>query len=328
MSLAISAGALWYCFHDSDLHALGRTLAAARWTWIAVMAGITVLTMWLRGMRWKLLLSAVGPVDRTPVISATCVGFMGNMVLPLRAGEAIRPFVVARSGQISMPAALATVAIDRLFDMVMLGVFSSLTLLMVPAGEGLRTAARGIVIVVALAVVALGVIIRASHWIELRATPLVERLPGMLGRVAKQGMIGFLHGVRGLTDLRRLVSVLVFSAAIWLTVVLMFVTGALALEIEAPLVPLGFAATVIVAAFVSAPSAPGFLGVYQAGSEIALKLFDVQKTTSDAFGIITWAVQMVVIVGLGMWALSRLNLSLGDIAAKAEAAEEEAEPAA
>jgi len=328
VSLAISAGALWYCFHDSDLHGLAVTLSHARWTWIAAMAGITVVTMVLRGLRWRVLLGTVGPVDQTPVIAATCIGFMGNMVLPLRAGEAIRPFVVARSGQISMPAALATVAIDRLFDMVMLGFFASLTLLLVPIPENLRAAARGVVVLVLVAIVALVVIIRLSEWIEARATPLVERLPAVVARVVHQGMIGFLHGVRGLRDVRTLATALVYSAAIWITVAAMFATGALALDIAAPLVRLGFATTVIVAVAVSAPSAPGFLGVYQAGSEVALRLFGVAKTASDAFGILTWAVQMVVIVALGMWCLARLNLSLGDVAAQAEEAEERAEPAA
>src|SRR5262249_47837437 len=147
---------------------------------------VTVVTMFLRASRWRLLLETVGPVDETPVFAATCIGFMGNMVLPLRAGEAIRPFVVARSGQISMPAALATVAIDRLFDMVMLGLFSSLTLLLVPAGEALRTAARGIVALVVVAVLVLALIIWAAEWIEARATPLVERLPGVIAKIAKQ----------------------------------------------------------------------------------------------------------------------------------------------
>jgi len=321
ISIAISAVALWYCFHDSDLRGLALTLSSARWSWIAAMAGITVVTMWLRAMRWKVLLGTVGPVGDAPVISATCIGFMGNMVLPLRAGEAIRPLVVSRGGRISMPAALATVAIDRLMDLVMLGVFASLTLLLVPASETLRTAARGVVIVVLLGVLALVAIILASDWIESRATPLVRKLPETLARIAEQGMHGFLGGVRGLRDVRTLAAVLAYSTAIWLTVALMFATGALALRIEAPLIPLGFAATVIVAAFVSAPSAPGFLGVYQAGSEIALKLFDVHKNASDAFGILTWAVQMVVIVALGMWCLARLNLSLGEMAAKAESVE-------
>jgi uncharacterized protein (TIRG00374 family) len=321
LSLGISAFALWYCLHDLDVQEFRAAIGAARLVWLVPMALLAAVAMWLRARRWGVLLGTLGPLGDTPVFEATCIGFMGNMVLPLRAGELLRPLVASRAGHVSMPAALATVAIDRLLDLVMLGALTIVTLFLVPAGDQLRAAAHGLAFVVGIGIVALFAVIRFAAWIELRAMALSERLPPILARIVQEGVRGFLAGVKGLRDPRVLVPALVYSALIWLDAILGFIATALALDISAPLLPLGVATTVIVAAAVSVPSAPGFIGVFWAGSQMALGLFGVSRETALTFGLLSWIVQMVVIVGLGMWCLSRLNLSLGDMATAARSTE-------
>jgi uncharacterized protein (TIRG00374 family) len=283
--------------------------------WLGPMVFFAAAALVVRAARWRVLLEGVGPLGDTSVFYATCIGFMGNMVLPLRAGEAIKPLVVARDGRISMPAALATVAIERLLDMIMLGLFAGVTVLLVPTGEFLRTAAQTLVVLVSVAIAVLFVVIRNSAWVERQALRLADRLPEFLGHFVREGVRGFLQGLHALRDLRTLLTVFVYSALVWLCAVFGFVTAALALEIQAPLLPLGFASTVVVAAAVSVPSAPGFIGVFWAGAVLALGIFGVSDSMGFTFGVLNWLVQMVVIIALGMWALSRLNLSLGDVKA-------------
>lgn len=313
ISLLISAAALWFSVHGVELGSFWTDLANARVGWLAPMCVLAALALWFRALRWRVLLQGVGPLGDSSVFYATCIGFMGNMVLPLRAGEAIKPLVIARDGRISMPAALASVAIERLLDMVMLGLFAGVTLMLVPTDDFLRTAAQTLVVVVGLAIVVLFAVIRFSDWVERQTLRIADRLPRFLGHFVREGASGFLRGVHALRDPRTLLKVFAYSALVWLTAVFGFIAGALALEIDAPLIPLGFATTVIVAAAVSVPSAPGFIGVFWAGAEIALGLFGVSKSIGFTFGVLNWLVQMVVIIGLGMWSLSRLNLSLGDV---------------
>jgi hypothetical protein len=313
VSLLISVAAVWFSLHGVDLGSFWSDLASAHVGWLGPMVVLAAASLWLRARRWRLLLEGLGPLGDTPVFYATCIGFMGNMVLPLRAGEAIKPLVIARGGRISMPAALATVAIERLLDMVMLGLFAGITLLMVPTGDFLRGAAQTLVVVVVLAIALLVAVIRYAAWIERHTHGIADRLPAFAGRIVREGAHGFLRGVGGLRDARTLAAVFAYSALIWLTAVFGFIAGAFALAIAAPALPLGFATTVIVAAAVSVPSAPGFIGVFWAGSEIALGLFGVAKSMGFTFGVLNWLVQMVVIISLGMWAMSRLNLSLGDV---------------
>ena len=197
--------------------------------------------------------------------------------------------------------------------MMMLAAFAVVTLLLVPGASALRERTPTVLAVVGLAVVAVGLMFRFAGAIERRLEGWTERLPPLPQRILREGGGGFLRGIRGLGQPRILLPTLGLSALIWLTSAAGFAAGAFALEIPAPLIPLGFAATVIVAVAVSVPSAPGFIGVFWAGSEIALDLFGVPKSMGFTFGVLNWLVQMVVICGLGMWSLSRLQLSLRDM---------------
>lgn len=313
LSVAISAAALWFSLHDVELGSFFTELREARLGWLVPMAGFAVLSLWLRAVRWRILLETLGPIGGAPVFDATCIGFMGNMVLPLRAGEVIKPLVVARGGRIGPAAALSTVALERLCDMILLALFAVLTLLLVPGATELRERTPTVLTLVAIALALVVLVFRFAAAIEARLERWSEHLPGVIRHHVRDGGAGFLRGLQGLAAPRVLLPTLLLSALIWLCAVGGFAMGALALEIDAPLIPLGFATAVIVAVAVSVPSAPGFIGVFWAGSEIALHLFGVPKSMGFTFGVLNWLVQMVVIIALGMWSLSRLQLSLRDV---------------
>ncbi|MEY4951483.1 MAG: hypothetical protein RL698_3694 [Pseudomonadota bacterium] len=321
ISLAVTIAALWYSLHGLDL---GESLAALRGLrlgWLAVVVALAALSLWMRAQRWRFILGTLGPLGSTPVFEATCIGFMGNMVLPLRAGEIIRPLVAARAGAVRMPSALATVAIERLLDLAMLALLASLTLYLVPGGLELRNVARAMLFLVAVALLGLLAAIRWAEPIEAFVERSARRLPESIGHAVVDGARGFLAGVRGLARPAALATAMGWSALVWLGTVAGFAAAALAMNLQAPLVPLGFAVTVIVAAAVSVPSAPGFIGVFWAGSQMALALFGIDRSTALSYGLLNWVVQMVVILSMGTWSLSRLNLSLGEVASAARSAE-------
>ena len=138
LSVLISAAALWFSLHDVQLGSFFSDLARARIVWLVPMIAFAGICLWFRALRWRVLLETLGPLGDAPVFYATCIGFMGNMVLPLRAGDAIKPIVVARGGQIGVAAALATVALELLCDMIMLALFAVITLFLVPGATALR----------------------------------------------------------------------------------------------------------------------------------------------------------------------------------------------
>lgn len=321
VSLLITAAALWYSLHGVEFGEFLDDLSDARLIWVIPLAATAAASLWLRARRWKILLETLGPLGDTPVFDATNIGFMGNMVLPLRAGEAIKPIVVARAGYVSIPAALATVALERLCDLIMLGLIGLATLFLVPQADFLQGKTSMVLIAVLVALFGIVVVIRLAPWLEKQLDVIAGWLPTFLAKILKEAGRGFLHSLSGLADMRVLVPVFVYSALIWAVAAAGFMAVALALEIDAPLIALGFATTVIVALAVSVPSAPGFIGVFWAGSELALGLFGIDKSMGFTFGFLSWIVQLIVIVGMGMWSMSRLKLSFGDVRSAASSTE-------
>jgi uncharacterized protein (TIRG00374 family) len=118
LSLAILAVLLWLL----DLHKLGRRLAEAD---LGAAAGVLVLIIVLftiKGVRWWVIVRAEGSA---PVLSCIRLHFVSvflNAFIPLRGGDVARGLLLARETGIGRAQALGTVALDKLFDMIMLAV--------------------------------------------------------------------------------------------------------------------------------------------------------------------------------------------------------------
>jgi uncharacterized protein (TIRG00374 family) len=127
VTAVVSVACLAWALHGVSWHELWEEIRALDWRWVALGVITEVLTYVIQGWRWSLLLRPVAPVS-TPLASrAIFVGLFVNEVLPLRAGELIRCFLLTRWSEIPISVTLASALIERIFDGValMVGVFFS-----------------------------------------------------------------------------------------------------------------------------------------------------------------------------------------------------------
>src|SRR3989304_3309225 len=86
--------------------------------------------MGIRAVRWQGLLAPIGLVSFGNAFRTTIIGFGASFLLPARAGEVIRPYLLARREGFSATAAFATIIFERVLDLVsvtlLLGVFVAL----------------------------------------------------------------------------------------------------------------------------------------------------------------------------------------------------------
>jgi uncharacterized protein (TIRG00374 family) len=84
-----------------------------------VLAGVCVAaTYWSRTVRWQQLLTPVGPTRFRTAFRATVIGFAALGVLPARAGDVLRPYLLARQEGLSASATMATVVMERVVDLL------------------------------------------------------------------------------------------------------------------------------------------------------------------------------------------------------------------
>jgi len=137
----------------------------------------TLIGFWIRAVRWGSLIHEPRPIRRASLFGATMIGFMANNVLPLRLGEFIRPWALARREKLSRSTLFATVVVERAIDMVTLLVIFGISLLVHPISSeteaGRMTQAGASVLVTACAVLTVFVI--ALERSEKLARAVIDR---------------------------------------------------------------------------------------------------------------------------------------------------------
>jgi glycosyltransferase 2 family protein len=102
----------------ANLSGIAAEIAHARMDLIVWSVVIAALMPVLRALRWQYLLDPVGPTRFGPVLRATIIGFAALALLPARAGDVIRPYLVARSEQLIAASVFATIVMERSLDII------------------------------------------------------------------------------------------------------------------------------------------------------------------------------------------------------------------
>ena len=245
-----------------------------------------------------------------PAFSTTAIGFAATSVLPLRLGELIRPALLARRVGFGVSAALSSVVLERLFDMLFVILFFLVLSMVYTLPPDLRRTAMllGAGALVGFCVLLLVRLNRA------RAERVLDAVlgwgPAAVGRAIRPLAAGFFDALGALESPAIVARVVGYSALVWTANALPYLFALLALGIRVPLVPAALASVVIVAAFVFIPQGPGFVGTWQAGCVLALDLFGVPRDQAVGFSLLTWIIQMLFNVGLGGFFVAREDLSL------------------
>ncbi len=281
------------------------------WVMLAAAAGI-VAAFRVRALRWMLLLRPVQALPYGQVRDVLLTGFMVNNVLPARAGEVARALVLWRIAGTSRRATLTTVAMERLVDVAMLvGILSLVGLVfeVPPWARGLGTLTSALLVCIAGAVA----------WMAFHHASLFRAVDAALFFVpaaARARLLGFMErfvdGTRALRDARLLAGVLACSVVVWAMEVGVYLLVMRGIGLELPAWSAAF--VVVVANFgIAAPSAPGYVGTFDAACSAAVVALGGDATAAISFALALHVVFYVVVTGNGLWAMWRLELKLGDV---------------
>src|SRR5216683_6942249 len=158
LGLAVSAGLLVYCFWDVDLGVIAARLRETLWTFLALSVVLAFASIWARAWRWAYLF----PPGSRPshLFRSLLIGYMGNNLLPLRAGEVVRIYVASRHGQ-RFWTTFATVVVERVLDGLAVGLMMAGLVLLVPIPAKLRWAIVVFLVMDLVGILVLVVIIAA-----------------------------------------------------------------------------------------------------------------------------------------------------------------------
>ncbi len=105
-----------------------HTLAQIRLPWLAAASAAILATYAVRALRWEVMLRPLAPDSGlVRLIGATCIGFTA-VVLFGRAGEPVRPYLIARQNKVPFSTQIAAWVVERILDLLMILVIFGIAL--------------------------------------------------------------------------------------------------------------------------------------------------------------------------------------------------------
>lgn len=295
-AMALAAVLLYYSLRGIEWRQAGRLIAGANLGQLSLVAVIMTIAIFLRSVRWRILLSAEGPVSVPAAFWATSAGYFGNNFLPARAGELVRTFMISSRCHLNSAFVLTTALSERVADAIALVVISALVLLTLPTQPGwLAGAAKPFAFMGLAGAMVIAVLPRLEALIGklLHLTPFPLAVRQRFIRLSENG----LRGLRSFHDLRRLLPFLGLTIVIWTLDASGTVLGGAALGLSIPL-PVAFLLIAGLGLGSALPSTPGYVGIYQFVAVKVLVPFGFSKTDAIAYILMSQAMQYAVI---GIW---------------------------
>ncbi|MEX2080570.1 MAG: lysylphosphatidylglycerol synthase transmembrane domain-containing protein [Dehalococcoidia bacterium] len=114
--LAISAVFIWLFFRTTHPGELKDALRDANYWWLAPALAVLFVSISLRCVRWSVLLRPTAPLSPVRLFPYAIIGYMANNLLPARAGELVRAYILGDREHITKTGSLGSIAVERLFD--------------------------------------------------------------------------------------------------------------------------------------------------------------------------------------------------------------------
>ena len=316
--LLLTIGLLWFFFRNADMAQVWAEIRRARPLLLLAAVLVTGLTYVIRALRWQYVLAPLGHAHFSNAFRATVIGFAATFLLPARAGEVIRPLLLARREGLPATATFATIILERLMDMVtVLALFAVFVLTADPATVSAQPAhlarvkAGGLLAAAAAAVALTVAFVAAGHPERLGRWALrIERvLPARLARMVAKFVESFTQGLGVLRQPRRLVVSLALSVPLWMSIAAGIWLTSLAFHITFPYVGSFLVMTILVVG-VAMPT-PGAVGGFHAAYQIAVQsFFGAPDDRAIGAAIVLHAVSFVPVTLLGLAFMARDGLSL------------------
>ncbi len=300
------------------------------WALLAYVASFVVVHV-ARVLRWSRQVEPLGETDRRLLFGVACVGYAAIVLLPLRMGEAVRPWLLARhSTRVTFAAALGTAVAERIIDGLLISALLALTVFTAPqpvsplvSGAAWASAAVfagasfGIVLFVAQRALA----VRLLHATFGRISA------GLAGRI-EQMLVAFVDGLATLRRGGTLAEFFALTGLYWTANALGIWLLARAFGLDVPvLASFGLLAVLVVG--IMLPAGPGFLGNFQLFLGEGLRLYLPAAAVAlpgFALALAMNVVQLVVMVLFAVPFAASLGVSVREVVAAASEPKSTAPP--
>jgi len=340
IGLLLSIVFLYVSFRNVELKKIWETIKSINYWWAIPFLIINTSSMYIRAMRWKILLEPAVRMGSKEVFSPLMICFGLNSILPFRAGEFARAYVIQKKKKVSFSSVFATVVVERIYDMLTIIFLFALLLLFIRFDTSLELPYRfsffglktkefvlnasllmslsrklSFSFLVILFVIVLFIIkgtrlflmklVRATLWF------LPERPKEFIDKVIEKFAVGF----DSLKSPKKIFLTIFYSLIIWLSVgwSIQFMSYGFK-EFSISFLQAN-AIVIIICIAIALPSVPGYWGLYEAGCLFAILVLGITNNRNYAlsYSLVIHFGQVMVSVIIGMFFFFKEGLTLKEV---------------
>lgn len=300
--LLLGIGFIWWFWSklsDDEKEQMWLALKQADYIWFVLSALITVLSHYIRALRWNTLIESMGYKTGTKdSFLAVMGGYLTNLAVP-RLGEVVRCGLLRKKTGIPIEKSLGTVITERAVDLLLFAfillaalAFEAKTILgYVKGNMNINTDKLYVLSAVAIAVI----ILCLSAFLLLRKRLGNNKIFVKLAELFK----GLWLGIKSITQLKRPVTFVVCSVTIWLLWICGTYTIFLSLG-QTSALDFVQAMTTTVTGAIGPMITPGGIGLQPAIFAEVLLVYGISKPVGYACGWLCWTVSQIGTIVLGL----------------------------
>jgi uncharacterized protein (TIRG00374 family) len=287
-----------------------NTLSHINWFWLSVSILMTLLTNWGRALRWQIMLRPLGSTLTIRKLTYdTAIGFTAVVLLG-RAGEVVRPYLIAVSAGVPFSSQVAAWMLERILDLLAVLLLFGLALAWIPSrGLALGPALRWILGTGGYLVTAIGLACllflalfrNFSEAAQRRILSAVTFLPENYYKRVERTLSAFSQGMESTRDASSLVLLLAYTVLEWGLIIVSYYGLFLSLPVTGQLkltdvvIFLGFLA------FGSLVQIPGVGGGIQVVAVLVLtEIYRIPVEAAAGVAVFIWFITFVVVVPVGL----------------------------
>jgi uncharacterized protein (TIRG00374 family) len=298
-----------------------------------LLAGValTYVAYVLRAVRWRIFLKPMRQTTTARLLPPQLIGFSALALLG-RAGELIRPYLIAKQERLTFTSQVAVWGVERIFDMgafaVLLAIsFLSPDLRALPFYHALREAAFALILLVLGLLVGAVMVRRSGNYIAERLHKAFSGIAPKFAHHLREKVLSFSEGLATIHDFGSALQLIATSLFMWAMIALAYyaVTHAYPGELQALTLPheVVLMGSSMVGSMLQLPAVGG--GSQLATISMLSSGFGIEKELAVSCGILLWATTFMSVIPSGLLLARREHLSLRAIAEAEEKAEALAE---
>ncbi len=328
--MALSLAFLGWAVAKLDFAKAFEAIVNLKPLWLLPFTAAFILPLWLRAVRLQAITLPVKPVSVRTLYASVCIGFMGNMIFPLRIGELIRVYVVAKQERVSQSGILATIIVERIFDIFATALLVVVAVLIAtPAEVDLATWEKIKQAALFFGALSLGAgaavfLLAQEEGPALRwAGRLIRALPAQSAAKLESLFASFRQGLQVMRRGHHFIVTVAYTLVLFAAVIGFYWT-ALPLFGIAPSWEAALVLTVFALVGVAIPSAPGAVGTYHAGIIFGLSLYGVDANKALGVAIFIHLYMFAFFLATGGYYIWRGKLTMAELRHSADTNDESA----